>query len=278
MTGRRSRSATTRATATRSTATPPALTSIFSGSSVFGQDLLDGKVFASGSLATRCRSSRAAPRMGPAGSVVTPNALGDWLDEHAITSVRTEGASLDGVVLGKHLSRAKFERSLPLGPALADLVFWWDLGGSAQLGWWADFRQPAIGDIHQRPDLSTIVASPNRPGMANVIVDHSTIDGAAAADLPTCRAAGRGRPALAARVRRDGCVRARIHAVPRLVRRGASQAVRDLSPMGTPLPSATRPTTRTTSHRSWTRWCVASREWASRGKRGATRLRPDRSS
>src|SRR4029077_11265642 len=114
---------------------------------------------------------------------VTPDELGAWLDEHQITTVRTEGPSLDGVVLGKHLSRDKFERSLPLGPALSDLVFAWDIGGSPQLGWWADFRQPALGDVHQRPDLSTIVASPNRPGLANVLVEHATIDGT---PLPVC--------------------------------------------------------------------------------------------
>ncbi len=109
--------------------------------------------------------------------------LRTWLDEHAITSVRTEGVSLDGVVLGKHLSRSKFERSLPLGPALTDLVFAWDIGGSPQLGWWADFRQAALGDVHQRPDLATIVANPDRPGMASVLVDHVTVDGDV---LPVC--------------------------------------------------------------------------------------------
>jgi glutamine synthetase len=114
---------------------------------------------------------------------MTPAELGAWLDENHITTVRTEGASLDGLVLGKHLSRDKFERSLPLGPALSDLVFAWDIGGTPQLGWWADFRRPALGDVHQRPDLSTIVASPNRPGMANVLVDHATIDGT---PLPIC--------------------------------------------------------------------------------------------
>jgi glutamine synthetase len=114
---------------------------------------------------------------------MTPDELGAWLDENRITTVRTEGASLDGLVLGKHLSRGKFERSLPLGPALSDLVFAWDIGGNPQLGWWADFRQPALGDVHQRPDLSTIVVSPDRPGMANVLVDHTTIDGT---PLPVC--------------------------------------------------------------------------------------------
>ena len=114
---------------------------------------------------------------------MTPEDLGAWLDDNAITTVRTEGLSLDGVVLGKHMSRSKFERSLPLGPALSDLVFAWDIRGDAQLGWWADFRESALGDVHQRPDLSTIVASPNRPGMANVLVDHATIDGT---PFPVC--------------------------------------------------------------------------------------------
>ena len=167
---------------------------------------------------------------------MTPQELGAWLDEHAITTVRTEGASLDGVVLGKHLNRDKFERSLPLGPALSDLVFAWDLGGTAQLGWWAEFRQPALGDVHQRPDLSTIVASPNRPGMADVLVDHTTIDGT---PLPVCprvvlrgivdQLAARGFTATAAfelefmlfHESYDAARQAKYH---------------DLSPIGTPLP------------------------------------------
>jgi glutamine synthetase len=106
-----------------------------------------------------------------------------WLDANSITSVRTEAPSLDGLVLGKHLSRAKFERSLPLGPAVSDLVFAWDLGGSPQLGWWADFRADVLGDIHQQPDLSTLVANPDRPGMASVLADHVSIDGT---PLPVC--------------------------------------------------------------------------------------------
>ncbi|MDP9335575.1 MAG: glutamine synthetase family protein [Actinomycetota bacterium] len=167
---------------------------------------------------------------------MTPAELGAWLDENRITTVRTEGASLDGLVLGKHLSRDKFERSLPLGPALSDLVFAWDIGDAPQLGWWADFRQPALGDVHQRPDLSTIVVSPNRPGMANVLVDHTTIDGT---PLPVCprvvlrgvvdRLAARGFTALAAyelefmlfRESYDDARRAHY---------------RNLTPIGTPLP------------------------------------------
>jgi len=167
---------------------------------------------------------------------VTPAELTAWLDEHRITTVRTEGASLDGLVLGKHLNRDKFERSLPLGPAVSDLVFAWDIGGTPQLGWWADFRQPALGDVHQRPDLSTIVESPNRPGMADVLVDHTMIDGT---PLPICprlvlrgvvdQLAARGITALGAfelefmlfRESYEDARRAHYHG---------------LTPMGTPLP------------------------------------------
>jgi glutamine synthetase len=167
---------------------------------------------------------------------VTPDELSAWLDEHHITSVRTEGPSLDGIVLGKHLSRDKFERSLPLGPALSDLVFAWDIGGSPQLGWWSDFRQPALGDVHQRPDLTTIVVSPDRPGMANVLVEHATLAGD---PVPVCprvvlrgmveQLAARGLDARAAcelefMVFRDSYDSAR---------RGR---YRNLTPMGTPQP------------------------------------------
>jgi len=167
---------------------------------------------------------------------MTPEDLGGWLDAHQITTVRTEGASLDGLVLGKHLSRDKFERSLPLGPALSDLVFAWDIGGSPQLGWWADFRQPALGDVHQRPDLTTMVASPNRPGMADVIVDHVTIAGD---PLPVCpRVVLRGVvDRLAARGLTARCACELEFMVFREPYESARRSrYRTLTPMGTPLP------------------------------------------
>ena len=97
--------------------------------------------------------------------------------------VRTEGSSIDGVVVGKYLSRAKFERSLPLGPAMSDLVFGFDMGGTPQFGWWDDWRQPCLGDIHQRPDLDTLVPIANRPGHASCIVDFVDVEGT---PLPVC--------------------------------------------------------------------------------------------
>ena len=105
--------------------------------------------------------------------------LDDRLD--GIRVVRTEGVIPDGLILGKHLSRAKFERSLPLGPALADFAFAYDLGGTPQLGWWADWRQDFLGDVLQRPDLDTLVEI--RPGVAACIVDFVDVNGV---PLPVC--------------------------------------------------------------------------------------------
>lgn len=100
-----------------------------------------------------------------------------WLDEHGVTSVRTEGVSPDGQVMGKHLSRAKFERSLPLGPAVADLAILVDVGGTPRMGWWGDWRAECLGDIHQRPDLSTLAVSPQRPTMASCVVEFVDVHG-----------------------------------------------------------------------------------------------------
>src|SRR2546430_1197140 len=53
---------------------------------------------------TRVGADRQLPRVDDARRAVTPDELGTWLDENRITTVRTEGPSLDGLVLGKHLS------------------------------------------------------------------------------------------------------------------------------------------------------------------------------
>ena len=100
-----------------------------------------------------------------------------------INVVRTEGVTPDGLVVGKYMSRNKFESSLPAGPALSDLAFAFDIGGTPYLGWWDDWRQPFLGDIHQRPDLDTLVRVPTKEGLATVIVDHTNVDGV---PLPVC--------------------------------------------------------------------------------------------
>ena len=66
--------------------------------------------------------------------------------------VRIEATTLDGPMVGKFVSAARFECSLPDGVCLADFVLAIDLAGTPQLGWWGEWRQPALGDMFLRPD------------------------------------------------------------------------------------------------------------------------------
>jgi glutamine synthetase len=106
-----------------------------------------------------------------------------WLDEHDIKWVKTEGVSIDGLVIGKHLSTRKFVSALPLGNAITEFVLGYDIGGTPFLAWWDDWRREALGDFHQRPDLTTLVAAPDRPGTANVLCDIVDLDGNS---IPAC--------------------------------------------------------------------------------------------
>ena len=117
------------------------------------------------------------------GSHLDAAAVPAWLDEHDIRWVKTEGVSLDGLIIGKHIGRAKFAKVLPLGNAITELVLGYDIAGTPFLAWWDDWRSDALGDIHQRPDLSTLVVAPDRPRTANVICDFVT---AAGDPLPSC--------------------------------------------------------------------------------------------
>jgi len=106
-----------------------------------------------------------------------------WLDEHGIGMVRVEATSLEGPLLGKHVSRAKFDHAVPEGLCLADFALAMDVAGTPQLGWWADWRQDALGDMYLRPDLSTLVVVPEERGMAACLGDFTDVHGAA---IPVC--------------------------------------------------------------------------------------------
>ena len=158
-----------------------ALLNVFCGNTVLGQDLLDGKIFAVGKLAHLAELTGRSLAwmlgrltMDPAQASAQAVA---WLEEHSIAWVKTEGISIDGLVIGKHLSTRKFVSSLPLGNAITEFVLGYDIGGTPFLAWWDDWRREALGDFHQRPDLSTLVAAPDRPGTANVICDIVDLDG-----------------------------------------------------------------------------------------------------
>ena len=106
-----------------------------------------------------------------------------WLESHDIAWVKTEGISIDGLVIGKHLSTRKFVSALPLGNAITEFVIGYDIGGTPFLVWWDEWRREALGDFHQRPDLSTLVVAPDRPHTANVICDIVDLDGN---PIPAC--------------------------------------------------------------------------------------------
>jgi glutamine synthetase len=97
--------------------------------------------------------------------------------------VRLEATTLDGPVVGKHLSPEKFKHCLPEGVCLADFVLGMDLAGTPQLGWWGDWRQPNLGDMYLRPDLSTGAPVPREPGMVSFLGTFTHVDGA---PLPVC--------------------------------------------------------------------------------------------
>jgi hypothetical protein len=75
--------------------------------------------------------------------------------------VCVEATTLDGPLVGKFVAPSKFERCLPDGVCMADFVLAMDLAGTPQLGWWGEWRRPALGDMYVRPDLSTGVADPD---------------------------------------------------------------------------------------------------------------------
>ena len=97
--------------------------------------------------------------------------------------VRLEATTLDGPLVGKHLSREKFERCLPDGVCMADFVLAMDLAGTPQLGWWGDWRRPALGDMYLRPDLSTGVTDPDWPDTISFLGSFTDLDGD---PLPVC--------------------------------------------------------------------------------------------
>ena len=112
-----------------------------------------------------------------------PNAAQQWLDDNGVRWVRTETTSTDGLLIGKHIGAKKFIGALPHGNAIADLVVGYDLGGTPYLAWWDEWRRDALGDIHQQPDLNTLVVSPDRAATANVLCDFIDLDGN---PLPAC--------------------------------------------------------------------------------------------
>ena len=104
--------------------------------------------------------------------------------------MRVDGVTHDGLVMGKHLSRAKFLSSLEHGSAVSDIAFGLDLGGTPYLAWWDEWRSVGLSDALQIPDPTTLALVANRPGTAMVFATHRLIDGS---EHPVCPRALLGR-------------------------------------------------------------------------------------
>jgi glutamine synthetase len=115
--------------------------------------------------------------------MVDRDALEGWLDEHDIRVVRVDATGPEGTLIGKHVSRPKFLSCLPDGVAMTDIGLVMDLAGTPQLGWWADWRQDALGDVNVRPDLTTLIEIPDQPGVAWCLGTFAALSGRA---LPIC--------------------------------------------------------------------------------------------
>lgn len=114
---------------------------------------------------------------------MTPAEVDAWLDANDVKWIRTEGVTIDGIVIGKHLHRSKFVGALPNGTAISEIAYGMDLAGTPYLAWWPSWRRDALGDFIARPDVSTLRVLPGRSGVAGVIVDHCALDGT---PLPVC--------------------------------------------------------------------------------------------
>lgn len=99
--------------------------------------------------------------------------LQDWLDRHHVGVVRTFATTLEGVVVGKHLHRDKFMKSLPEGHTISDMSLSMDLSGFPHMTFWHNQRASTFGDVHLKPDLTTLISDGIDPDLGHCICDFT---------------------------------------------------------------------------------------------------------
>lgn len=107
-----------------------------------------------------------------------------WMDEHQVELVRTHATNLDGVGVAKYLNRTKFLKTLPEGHSIGDMALAMDLTGTPHITFWHDFRHGQVGDIHVRPDLTTLVTDGKNRQLAHCQADFTDVEGAAISLCP----------------------------------------------------------------------------------------------
>ncbi|BCF86424.1 glutamine synthetase (plasmid) [Rhodococcus qingshengii] len=109
--------------------------------------------------------------------------LGEWISNNSVRTIRAQTVTLDGALVGKHLSPKKFESGAQSGWGFADIALAVDLGNTAQLGFdFGDWRGE-MHDVFLRPDLTTLSTDASLPGLATVMCDLVDQHGA---PLPVC--------------------------------------------------------------------------------------------
>src|SRR5690349_6026566 len=109
--------------------------------------------------------------------------LGEWIGNNSVRTIRAQTVTLDGALVGKHLSPKKFESGAQSGWGFADIALAVDLGNTAQLGFdFGDWRGE-MHDVFLRPDLTTLSTDASLPGLATVMCDLVDQHGA---PLPVC--------------------------------------------------------------------------------------------
>lgn len=97
--------------------------------------------------------------------------LADWIGDNSIRTVRAQTVTLDGVLVGKHLSPAKFQSGAQSGWGFPDIALAVDLANNTQLGFdFGDWRGE-MHDVILRPDPATVAADDSLPGLATVMCD-----------------------------------------------------------------------------------------------------------
>ena len=97
--------------------------------------------------------------------------------------VRIDATGIDNPLIGKHVSRDKFERCLPAGINVNDFALNMDLAGTPQLGWWAGWRGHGLIDIYLQPDVTTLTPMPGVPDMAWCLGRFTDVGGT---PIPVC--------------------------------------------------------------------------------------------
>lgn len=114
---------------------------------------------------------------------MSDNNFAEWIGSNAIRTVRAQTVTLDGVLVGKHLSPNKFQSGARSGWGFADIALAVDLANSAQLGFDFGNWRGEMQDVILRPDLTTLAKEESLPGLSTVMCDLVDQHGT---PLPVC--------------------------------------------------------------------------------------------